>query len=571
VLISSIIISGVIVHAAMAQTSTDQSTTTPSLSITYPISELGNCQNQADCKKFCDDTKNTDACLAFAQANNLMSSDQVAAAKKFADSGMVGPGGCKGRTECNAYCSDTSHIEECITFAQNNGLMSEQKLQESQKVLAAIKAGAKPLGCNSQQECDGYCATAEHMEECINFGTEAGILPAQDQENARKVLTAIKNGAVPPCKGAACPAFCSTPAGGAACEKFRIETGVPSRSEMIVIQAILTLIEKGTMMPTCSGAQGCQDYCSQDAHVEECAKFAEDNGAITSSQAEAAIGGGAAPEGPGGCKTKDECDTYCNNPDNSETCFNYAKDNGLISAEDLKKIENSQQQMKDSFNNMPAEISTCLTASLGADTVEKLKSGNAMPGQKMAEQMKTCFDQYTPTAPAGPSGQPGQNQGGQGQGGGKNQGGKGQGQGNQPAQPNQPTQPNQPSQPNQPTKPSKPTQPSQPPQPGQSGQNQPTLSQTGPGGCKTIEECKAYCQSHPEAKAECQQFKQSQKGQSGQNQPMQGPNDQQPTQSSQPSQPTPPQPPTRPTPPNQPSPPQQPTPPQPPAPPSGPS
>ncbi len=552
ILISSVMISGVIVGSAMAQTPADQSTTTLSASITYPIPELGNCQSQADCKTFCDDTKNTDACLAFAQANNLMSSDQVAAAKKFADSGMVGPGGCKGETECDTYCGDTSHIEECITFAQNNGLMSEQKLQESQKVLAAIKTGVKPLGCNSEQECEAYCATAEHMEECINFGTEAGILPAQDQENARKVLTAIKNGAVPPCEGDACPAFCSKPQNADACEKFRIEAGIPSRSEMIVVQAILTLIAKGTTMSTCSGAQGCQDYCSQDAHAEECAKFAEDNGAITSSEAEAAIGGEAAPEGPGGCKTKDECDAYCNNPDNSETCFNYAKDNGLISSEDLKKIEDSQQQMKDSFNNMPAEILTCLTTSLGADTVEKLKSGNAIPDQKTAEQMKTCFDQYTPTAPtapAGPGSQAGQNQGGQGQGGGGGgngggsgggSGGGGQGQGNQPTQP---TQPSQPMQPTQPTQPGQPTQPSQPSQ---------LLPQTGPGGCKTIEECKTYCQAHPEAKTECQQFKQSQQGQSGQNQPTQGPNNQQP---SQPSQPTPPQPPTQPTPPSQPSPP----------------
>lgn len=459
IIILSVVISGIIVgSAAMAQTQSItqvQNREEPS-NIQFPIAELGNCQNNEDCKAFCDDTKNIEACLIFAEKHNLMTSEELAAAKKFKDVGMTGPGGCKGKDACDEYCSNKDNIEACIAFAEKNGLMSEQKLQESKKVLTAIKKSAKPLGCNNQQECDGYCATAEHMEECINFGIEAGILAADQQSNARKVLTAIKNGAVPPCQGKACPAFCRNRANVTACEKFRKEAGIPTRSEMVVIQRILTLItEKGITMPTCSGEQGCQDYCSQNTHIEECVKFAEDKGVITSSQAKAARAGEeAAPEGPGGCKTKEECDTFCDNPDNSETCFNFAKENGLISAEEQKKIEGSQKQIKESFNNMPAEVLTCLTSSLGVDTIEKLKSGNAMPGKKMAEQMKTCFESFTPTPPSPPSGpETGKDKDRQGQGGGKDKGE----QGGQPQQPSKPTPPTQPTPPVQPTKPEKPS------------------------------------------------------------------------------------------------------------------
>lgn len=533
IIIISAVISGIIVGSAvMAQT---QSITQ------FPIAELGNCQNNEDCEAFCDDAKNIDACLIFAEKHNLMTSEELAAAKKFKAAGLTGPGGCKGKNECDKYCGQKDNIESCIAFAEKNGLMSGQKLQESKKVLTAIKKSAKPLGCNSQQECDGYCATAEHMEECINFGIEAGILAADQQSNARKVLTAIKSGAVPPCQGRACPAFCRNRANVTACEKFRKEAGISTRSEMVVIQKILTLItEKGITMPTCSGEQECQDYCSQDIHIKECIKFAEDEGAITSSQAKAARSGEeSAPEGPGGCKTKEECDIFCGNPDNSEACFNFAKENGLISAEEQKKIEGSQKQIKESFNNMPEEILTCLTTSLGVDTIEKLKSGNAMPGRKMAEQMKTCFESFTPTPPSPPSGpEAGKDKDRQGQGGGKDKGE----QGGQPQQPTKPTPPAQPTPPQQPTQPGQPTPPTQPTQP-----VQPTKGYCGDGKCGKMEQadpalCPQDCGGSTQPK------------QPGQSTPPQPPAPPQP-----PTQPTPPPPPTQPTLPTQPTPPSPPT------------
>lgn len=541
IIILSVVISGIIVgSAAMAQTRSItkvQNQERPA-NIQFPIAELGNCQNNEDCKVFCDDTKNIDTCLIFAEKHNLMTSEELAAAKKFKDVGMTGPDGCKGKNACDEYCSNKDNIEACIAFAEKNGLMSEQKLQESKKVLTAIKKSAKPLGCNSQQECDKYCATAENMEECISFGAEAGILPASQQENARKVLTAIKNGAVPPCQGRACPAFCRSRENAAACEKFRKEAGIPTRTQMTVIQKILTLItEKGITMPTCSGEQECQDYCSQGTNIEECIKFAEDKGVITSSQAKAAMAGDeAAPEGPDGCKTKEECDAFCDNPDNSEACFNFAKENGMISEEELKKIENSQQQMKASFNNMPEEILTCLTTSLGVETIEKLKSGNAMPGKKMAEQMKTCFESFTPTPPSGP--ETGKDKDRQGQGGGKDKGK----QSGQPQQPKKPTTPAQPTPPTQPTSPQQPTQPGQPTPPTQPTQPvQPTKGYCGDGKCGKMEQADpALCPQ------DC----------GGSTQPKQPSQPTPPQPSAQPNQPTPPTQPTPPPPPTQPAPPQ---------------
>ena len=38
-----------------------------------------------------------------------------------------GPGGCKNQEECGAYCSDESHIEECMRFQLEIGEVSEEE------------------------------------------------------------------------------------------------------------------------------------------------------------------------------------------------------------------------------------------------------------------------------------------------------------------------------------------------------------------------------------------------------------------------------------------------------------
>ncbi len=508
ILISGILISGAIIGSADAQTQPllqPQEQKMPG-DIQYPIPELGNCKNKSACKVFCDDSKNSDTCLAFAQQHNLMSPEEVAAAKKFVDSGMVGPGSCKGQTECDQYCGSPEHMEECITFAQKNGMMPQNQLEESQKVLAAIKRGVKPPACSGPKECDKYCSSSAHMEECINFSIEAGIMDKSKQEEAQKVLAAIKRGIKPPaCNGPQeCDAYCSAPGHMEECINFSIETGMMPKQDQEQAQKMLSALKQGIKPPACQpnppdqsgqpgqpnqseqsnqqnqnqpnqanqssqpgqGLQKCEQYCADPSHVEECVKFSVAMGNMTEEQAQNSIKNGN--KGPGGCIGKDACETFCNNPDNQETCFNFGKDNGMIPQEDLQKMQDGQQRMKDSFSQIPQEVLDCLTSSLGADVVEKMKSGSMIP-QKAGDSINQCFQK----APQGKM--PNQNQ--QGQSGGKFQPGSGT------------------------------------VNPG--GQQMP--QQAGPGGCKGLEECQKYCASNPE---ECKNFQpQQNQNQPGQIQP----------------------------------------------------
>src|SRR3989344_6428747 len=178
--------------------------------IQYPVEELGNCKSESDCKLYCGDSANADACLSFALKNNLMSEKEVGIAKKFLEQGESGPGGCSGKDECEEYCNDISHIDECISFAEENGLIPPEELEEAKKVQAAIKRGVNPPACGNKRACDVYCEEPEHMEECIAFGLEAGFIQGKEAEDAQKMLEAVKRGVKPPpCRGKeACDEYC---------------------------------------------------------------------------------------------------------------------------------------------------------------------------------------------------------------------------------------------------------------------------------------------------------------------------------------------------------------------------
>ncbi len=375
--------------------------TTSLNNIQYPIEELGNCKDKAACAFYCDEPENVKACLNFAEENNLMSKKELDVAKKFVEVGSKGPGDCKTKDACEAYCDDISHIDECISFAEENNLIPPQELEEAKKVQKAIASGVKPPPCGNKKACDAYCESSNHMEECINFGEAAGFLQGKELEDAKKMLAAIKRGVkAPPCKGKdACDAYCSDPQNMELCVNFAMEAGFMSEQEKADSQKMLEAIKKGIKPPKCRGKEECDIYCSQEEHFEECTNFAEAAGYMNAE--EAAMARKTKGKGPGGCKGKEECEAFCNNPDNQETCFNFAKENGLISETDLKQMEEGARQMKEALNQAPAAVLDCL----GNDLAEKLKNGTAAPSKDIGDKMQECFQKMGPPQ----EGEPGAN------------------------------------------------------------------------------------------------------------------------------------------------------------------
>ncbi len=311
--------------------------------IAFPIAELGSCANKESCKAYCDVTAHQEVCLDFAEKNDLMSKEEIAVARKVSSGEIKGPGGCKTKEECESYCDSIDKIEECVAFAEENNLMSGEELSEARKIKEALKRGVKLPACKNKKECDSYCSSPANMEECMTFAIEAGFMSPEEQVEAGKMLTAIKNGAKP---------------------------------------------------PACRGKEECDRYCSTEEHMEECAEFALKAGFMTEEEYQMMKKTGG--RGPGGCRGKEECDNFCNQPTNEETCMNFAIDNELLPPERLKEMEEGSRNFKESMKGASGEAKDCLEDAFG-------DISDVRPSQENGEKMRKCFEEFD-TPRSGPGG-----------------------------------------------------------------------------------------------------------------------------------------------------------------------
>lgn len=388
VLMMGIFISALLVGNVLAQ---NVSTGKKLFNIEYPIPELGSCKDESACREYCDKPENLKACISFAEKKSLMPKEEIEAAKKFAMVGK-GPGGCKTKESCESFCEDISRIDECISFAEKNDFVPKEKLEEAKKVKAAIDKGVKPPPCKNKKECDAYCEDSGHMEECIAFGEAAGFLKGKELEDSRKVLVAIKKGIKPPaCRGKEkCDAYCSNPNNMEECMTFAEAAGFMKENEKEDAKKILAALKKGVKPPACRGKEECDVYCSDESRFEECVIFAEAAGFMSSEEAK--MSRKTKGKGPGGCRGKEECEAFCNNSDNQEMCFLFGKEHGFIPEEELNKMEGNKQKFTQSFTDAPPEVMECLQSSLGTEMVDKFKSGSSMPSRDIGEKMKICFE-----------------------------------------------------------------------------------------------------------------------------------------------------------------------------------
>lgn len=341
--------------------------------IKFPIAELGNCTDNDSCRTYCDDSANKDACLAFAEKNNLMSGAEIEKAKSLPP---TGPGGCRGKEECGSYCDSGEHADECISFAGKNNLLTPQELKKAKEFLnqagpggckgSACKAYCEdaqhqsecvdfaiqnglisgdqaklakkvlseggPGGCKSKEECDNFCNSGQNSEACLSFAESNGMISKEDGAMARKLGFGGGPGG---CKGQECKVYCENPDNADACFSYAVDKGLIPKEEAEMAKKVLNKTGPGG----CKG-QECRVYCESEDHADECLAFAEKEGLIPADKiAEAKKFRDLSKEpGPGGCKGN-KCRDYCADPQNQDECVNFAKAKGIISPKDLEKID----------------------------------------------------------------------------------------------------------------------------------------------------------------------------------------------------------------------------------------
>ena len=180
--------------------------------------------------------------------------------------------------ECEAYCENTDHIEECVAFAEKAGFMSGSELEEAKKAAKAIKSGIKPPGnCKGKAQCDAYCSDSSHMEECLNFAEAVGFIPKEEAEMARKIMPLMMKGEMPGgCKSKdQCESYCENESRAEECASFAIKVGFMSQEEYEIFKKTGG---KGT--GGCKGRDECEEFCENPENQETCFNFGKEHGLI---------------------------------------------------------------------------------------------------------------------------------------------------------------------------------------------------------------------------------------------------------------------------------------------------
>ncbi|MEK7148258.1 MAG: hypothetical protein AAB758_03085 [Patescibacteria group bacterium] len=153
----------------------------------------GGCRGD-ECKAYCETPANRDGCIKFAEENGLISKEEASRFKKFKEiEEKGGPGGCKGENECRNHCEDEANHEECFAFAKQNDLLPPEEIEKFEtglKIKEKIKSGGGPGGCKSDKECHEYCSDSSHIEECVAFGSQS---TGKSSDEIRRMIEEFKN------------------------------------------------------------------------------------------------------------------------------------------------------------------------------------------------------------------------------------------------------------------------------------------------------------------------------------------------------------------------------------------
>ncbi len=322
----------------------------------------GGCRRPEECRAFCSNVANLEACMKFAEEQGIKD-EHVEHGKKilaYKRTGGEMPGGCASEESCRTYCGDFSHAEECFAFAKKAGILQsrgnagapsgrtglkpvnpEEDLDEGQfrKLVELAKSGQTPGGCKSKEQCEAYCESGAHVEECVSFGEKVGFIEKDQAEKIRKI-------------GGKGPGGCNSP-------------------------------------------KSCETYCNNPEHREECFAFAEEHGFIKKEEIEHAKEGMVRLRA--GIEQAPDEVKACLRSSLGENIIKDIASGKLLPGRDIgervrgcfEKFGHGGKPGK-MFSDASAEVKSCLREKLGGD-FESIERGKTMPTAETADTFRVCF------------------------------------------------------------------------------------------------------------------------------------------------------------------------------------
>jgi hypothetical protein len=209
-------------------------------SYTFPIPELGNCQNQKECHLYCEISTNNAACWSYRVYRTAVLGEE-SAEQKLSELGFSFPiaelGSCANLAECKTYCQDPVNQTTCQAYSQNTRAVVSRLLLEK---------AVTELGCSTAQECRTFCAEDSNKSLCASFGNRWKI-----RNKAKNMVLNLATSQLGCADYEECKAFCEKSLNKEACRNFAVNAGLKFRS---------TVNEK----IGCTTNEGCRKLCAEN-------------------------------------------------------------------------------------------------------------------------------------------------------------------------------------------------------------------------------------------------------------------------------------------------------------------
>ena len=151
------------------------------------------CKNKDSCHKVCEEPEDISVarqCFAFAEAAGLLppgvSRDQAEKMFKAIEEGRAPFKSPKDFEQCENPSSDEI-MEKCVNFALENGFISGDEAEMVRKT-----GGKGPGGCRGKEQCEEYCEA--NQDECFTFAEEHGLIREEDKTRMEEGRGKLKEG-----------------------------------------------------------------------------------------------------------------------------------------------------------------------------------------------------------------------------------------------------------------------------------------------------------------------------------------------------------------------------------------
>ena len=145
--------------------------------LTFPISELGGCEDYGSCLSYCDDPVNHASCMVYARERGFYETDPVIAPTDEFWTETEGALGCNSEESCLEFCSQEENYDECHSFAEENDVIGGYVREPDNPEYLNIARDV--LGCDSAESCSNFCDDPANAQRCSDFAGQVGLLGGQ--------------------------------------------------------------------------------------------------------------------------------------------------------------------------------------------------------------------------------------------------------------------------------------------------------------------------------------------------------------------------------------------------------